>query len=320
MFKLFESKKVEHFLPLIKKEDFTTILENMEEGYVMSLNEKMLFDKIVERKVQEEGVIFLSDLYKEGFDIKDEWLLRWAKSRKFVTNYNLPVFGAEYFKKRLENLAPDILSFYLYRMDNLSMGISRSYKVCFMQAVEVFTSVRNYSTIIEHIQTGISDKNLNEYYQKLKNLNKIVEDSPSFYSHLETDTSIKDYVKDLEKIIVTREEEQKKSKKMTTLAILDFNIPRNIQDYIERIYDNYAKCIENKYYLKSEAVDLLDKIKNEKISGLIRKFKNDDDKDFFIEELKKIDNTISAVLVGINKQKMSEANKEYLTGRPRNKF
>lgn len=322
MFKLFETKikKVEHFVQLIAEQDFTAIMEKMEEGYEMNANEKNLLDKVVERKVQEEGVMFLSDLYKEGYDIKDEWLLKWAKSRKFVTNYNLDVFGAEYFKKRLENLAPDILSFYLYRMDNLSMGISRSHKVCYLQAVEVFTSVRNYSTIIEHIQTGISDSNLNDYYYKLKNLNKIVKDSPTFYSHLEPNASIDNYLKDLEKIITVREAEQKKSKKLTALPIIDFNIPRNIQDYIERIYDNYEKCIDNQYYLKLDAVNLLDRIRNERVGKLIKKFKNDEDKEFFIEELKKIDNTISAVLVSINKQKMSEANKEYLTGRPRNKF
>lgn len=69
-------------------------------------------------------------------------------------------------------------------MDNLSVGIVHAYKICFMQVIEIMISVRNYSKIIEHIETGISDKSLNEYCQKLKKLNKIVELSPSFYKNI----------------------------------------------------------------------------------------------------------------------------------------
>lgn len=317
MFKIFEkAEKVSHFSQLIEQEDYTAIMEKMEQGYEMTLDEEKSFNHVVENRIKNEGVIFLSDLYKEGFDISDEWLLRWTKSRKFVTNYNLPVFGANYFKERLENLAPDILSFYLYRMDNLSMGISRSYKVCFMQAVEVMTSVRNYSKIIEHIETGISDKNLNEYYQKLKNLNSIVDDSASFYQNLDANTRINDYIKDMETIIAKRAIEKKLADKTVTA----FVIPHNIQDYIKRIYDNYEKCIENKQYLKPSTIEVLDKIKDEKVERLINKFKEDEDKEFFLGELKKMDNAISSVLVGVTKQKMTEANREYFIGRPRKRI
>lgn len=198
-------------------------------------------------------------------------------------------------------------------MDNLCMGIAKTYKVCFIQAIEVMTSVRNYTKIIEHIETGISDQNLNEYYQKLRNLNSIVEENPSFYTVLETTTKINDYVKDMERIIEKREFGKKIENKIVENDLI---LPINIQDYIKRIYDNYDKCIINKEYLKSSTIEVLDKIKEEKVDKLINKFKEDDDKEFLLKELKKIDNAVSSVLVGITKQKMTTANRDYFVTRP----
>lgn len=193
------------------------------------------------------------------------------------------------------------------------MGIAKTYKVCFIQAIEVMTSVRNYTKIIEHIETGISDQNLNEYYQKLRNLNSIVEENPSFYTVLETTTKINDYVKDMERIIEKREFGKKIENKIVENDLI---LPINIQDYIKRIYDNYDKCIINKEYLKSSTIEVLDKIKEEKVDKLINKFKEDDDKEFLLKELKKIDNAVSSVLVGITKQKMTTANRDYFVTRP----
>lgn len=105
MFKLFEKHpQVSHFNDLINKEDYTGIIEKMEQGYKMTNGEVKSFNNMVEERIKHEGIVFLSDLYKEGFEITDEWLMRWTKTRKFVTNYNLPVFGADYFKKRLKIL------------------------------------------------------------------------------------------------------------------------------------------------------------------------------------------------------------------------
>lgn len=316
MFKLFESKENEqnHFMELICEEDYTSIIDKMNNGFKMNSEEERLFDLNIVNRIQTDGVVFLSDLFKEGYDISDDWLLQWTKTKKFVINYNLPVYGSNYFKERLEKIAPDILSYYLYRMDNLSMSVARSYRSHFLQTVEILTSVRNYTKIIEHIQTGISDKNLSEYVQKLKTLNEIVENNPSFYDELDSTVKVSDYLKDLEKIIEYRNIQ---SKKPNIKNNKEFELPLPAQEYIRRIYENHAKCIENENYLKEETVDLLDKIKRERMSKLVNKFKDDANMNDFLNELRKIDSAISSVLVGINKQKMSEGAKDTFLFKPR---
>lgn len=111
MFKIFEKdEKVSPFPELLEKEDHAGIIKQIEKGHEMTAEEEKTFESMVEEKIKNEGIIFLSELYKEGFEISDEWLIKWSKSRNFVNNYNLQVFGADYFKERLENIAPDILN------------------------------------------------------------------------------------------------------------------------------------------------------------------------------------------------------------------
>lgn len=316
MFKLFESKEdtPSHFMDFIVDEDYSSIIEKMNNGLKMTTEEERLFDLKVVNRIQTDGIVFLSDLYKEGYEITDDWLLQWTKTKKFVVNYNLPVYGDDYIKERLEKIAPDILSYYLYRMDNLSMSVSRTYRSHFLQTVEVLTSVRNYTKIIEHIQTGISDRNLSEYVQKLKTLNEIVENHPSFYDELDSKVKVSDYLKDLEKIVELRKTEGKKS---TIKNGNDFVLPINAQEYIRRIYENHARCIQNESFLKEDTIELLDKIKGERLSKLVNKFKDDNNMNDFLNELRKIDSAISSVLVGINKQKMTEGAKDTFLVRPR---
>lgn len=296
MFKLFENEeKAHHFITLIENENYTSIIEKMEKGDVMNEKETNLFNKLVIDKIQNEGIMFLSDLYKEGFNISDEWLLRWTKTKKFITNYNIPVYGNEYFKKRLETIAPEILTYYMQRMDNLSMSVANSYKVGFIQAVEVLMSVRNYSKIIEHIESGISDNKLLEYIQKIRKLNKTIEESPTFYKELEDNVKVSDCLKDLQLIMQKR-----------TIDKKQLLLPENVKNCIRRIHYNYEKCIENKSYLKIETLDLLEKIHTEKVLFIMNKYKENNDKELLLKELEKIDTAIASVVIGINRKKITQ--------------
>lgn len=304
MFKWLQSKekKYQHFIKLIENEDYATIIAKIQTGYRMEEKEKNDFNKLVFKKIQKEGITFLSNLYKEGYEINDDWILYWAKTKKFINNYNLPVYGNEYFKERLESIAPEILSYYMERIDNLSMSVTNAYKVGFTQAVEILMAVKNYSKIIEHIESTIPDTKLLQYIQKIRTLNKTIEKKPSFYNELGDTTKVSDVLNDLQYIM----EKRIISKKDSRQKIL----PNIIKQYIQRIHSNYEKCIESKEYLKEDTITILQKIRNTKLLFLINEFKESKDQEVLTKELAKIDTAISSVLIGINKKKITELQTE----------